>query len=337
MHNSPVRALLVFGEALIDDFPDQKIVGGAPFNVARVSACFGCAPLVITRVGSDANAQLVRNEMQRFDLDQRGVQTDLLHSTGLVRVHVEAPAHRFEILADQAYDYINTQQAELAVHDYLSVQASPGRPALMYFGTLAQRKKTSRNTLLGLLTASSGINYLDLNLRDGHYTQDEIFTSLLHADILKVNDDEMQILIKKFNPGYGAPDFRLRDLNDCRRLFEAMEHLLILFKLSAIIVTLGAHGYLYANEQGLQHNGYQAKPKPITIVDTVGCGDAFSSIFLAGLANDWPLAVTLQRAHAFAGAVCTIRGAVSNDMNFYLDWQKTWSGSNSTDVLIGPP
>ncbi len=27
--------ILVFGEALLDDFGDQQVVGGAPFNVAR--------------------------------------------------------------------------------------------------------------------------------------------------------------------------------------------------------------------------------------------------------------------------------------------------------------
>jgi len=335
MHNIPARALLIFGEALIDDFPDQKIVGGAPFNVARVSACFGGTPLMITRIGNDANAQLVKDEMQRFDLNQSGVQIDPVYPTGLVQVHVEAASHRFEIMADQAYDHIDNELAKTAADHYLNRPTVVNRPALMYFGTLAQRHSTSRDTLINLLTTRPSTNYLDLNLRAGQYTENEIMTSLLHADILKANEDELQILVKKFNPSAGILNCHLASPDAGNRYFEAMEHLLMRFKLSAIIVTLGPHGYLYANNQGLQLNGHQATPKQIEVVDTVGCGDAFSSIFLAGLINDWPLDETLQRAHEFAGAVCTIRGAVGNDLNFYLGWQKTWAQSQCTIAPIG--
>jgi len=268
-------------------------------------------------------------------LNRRGVQSDPIYPTGVVRVHVTATAHRFEILPDQAYDYIDRELASSAVQDYLNgLTVTDSRP-LMYFGTLAQRQSTSHNTLINLLTARPGTNYLDLNLRDGQYTEKEIVTSLFYADILKVNEDELQVLTEKFNPAAGMVNCDLSTPHACGRFFDVMEQLLVRFKLSAIIVTMGAHGYLYANDQGLQLNGYRSVPQQREVVDTVGCGDAFSSIFLAGLINDWPLAVTLQRSHDFAGAVCSLRGAVCNDMNFYLGWQKTWAQSNSTDTPAG--
>ena len=324
MNNATGGALIVFGEALIDAFPEQRIVGGAPLNVARVTASLGCAPLLLTRIGADHDAQLVRAELQRFGMDQSGVQTDPMHATGQVRVEIGPTGHQFHILPNQAYDYINHDLAELAVTGYLQ-QAGSTRLTVFYFGTLAQRQSTSHKTLINLLTSHAGINYLDLNLRNGQYTENEIRTSLFHADILKVNEDELQTLLEAFHPEAGQLGMDLFNLEICTAFFDAMHHLLALFELSAMIVTLGAQGYMYLNAQGVRVNGWQAHPKPIQVVDTVGCGDAFSSVFLTGMLHDWPLAATLQRAHDFAGSVCTIRGAVSDDLNFYRNWQSRWN------------
>jgi hypothetical protein len=59
---------------------------------------------------------------------------------------------------------------------------------------------------------------------------------------------------------------------------------------------------------------------PVQIVDTVGAGDAFSAVFLFGQMQGWPLALTLARANAFAGAICGISGAVPADISFYTPW-----------------
>ncbi|HJT50968.1 MAG TPA: carbohydrate kinase, partial [Nitrosospira sp.] len=37
--------VLLFGEILIDRFPDRDVLGGAPLNVARHLRAFGCAPV----------------------------------------------------------------------------------------------------------------------------------------------------------------------------------------------------------------------------------------------------------------------------------------------------
>jgi len=332
-------ALIVFGEALLDEFPNQKVVGGAPFNVARATAVLGCAPLMITRIGNDANALLVRHEMQRFGLDQIGVQTDTAHPTGVVKVHVGTGEHRFEIMPDQAYDHIECAPAVLALNHFLERQQGPQSPTLVYYGTLAQRHNLSHETLIKLLSAGRSTNYLDLNLREGQFTFNEIFASLFHADILKVNEDELQLLIRKYRPEAVQLNCDLTGQQAVDDFFEALQHLQLLFKLSAIIVTLGAQGYMYMNDQGVRLNGWQSETqqpqKPMQVTDTVGCGDAFSSVFLAGLIHAWPLDVTLQRAHAFAGSVCTIRGAVSADMGFYRDWQLRWGLQEYAEVPTG--
>ena len=48
--------LLIYGEALIDEFPQEKVIGGAPFNVARSLSLLGARPLMLSRLGQDASA-----------------------------------------------------------------------------------------------------------------------------------------------------------------------------------------------------------------------------------------------------------------------------------------
>ena len=62
-----------------------------------------------------------------------------------------------------------------------------------------------------------------------------------------------------------------------------------------------------------------------TVVDTVGAGDAFTSVILLGLALGWPSAVTLQRALAFGSAIVGQRGAIVRDIDFYRRHAQSWS------------
>ena len=317
-------SMIIFGEALIDAFPDNDRLGGAPFNVARTMRAFDSAALMITRIGADHRGQLVGHEMQRFELDQRACQTDQQHPTGVVQVAVEGGSHRFSIALDQAYDYIDSTQAQSAIDAYLMSQPGVDRQPVFYFGTLAQRHSISRQSLNRLIKANALTKYLDLNLRDGHYTQATISSSLQHADILKINEDELQILIRLFIVSVDDLCTRLTNKAACAAMFAALGQLMALFELGAIIVTLGEHGYVYLDAGGQEINGYALNPDAVDVVDTVGCGDAFSAIFLVGLLHCWPVEITLQRAHAFAAQLCTIQGAVSLDAEFYADWKKQW-------------
>ncbi|RZA25111.1 MAG: hypothetical protein EOP92_43550, partial [Lysobacteraceae bacterium] len=81
---------VVFGEALVDDFSTEQIVGGAPFNVARHLAAFMAPQLMITRIGNDAPGQAVRAEFERFAMSEAGLQLDAMEETGRVLVERSA-------------------------------------------------------------------------------------------------------------------------------------------------------------------------------------------------------------------------------------------------------
>ena len=305
------QTIAVFGEALVDDFGDHQVLGGAPFNVARHLAAFGQAVLMLTRVGDDANGGRVRADCARFGMTLAGVQVDAERPTGRVLVERSADggSHRFTILEDQAYDAIEAGPALAAIAE--------GQPDTLYFGTLAQRAPQSQRTLVRLMEADTAHRYLDLNVRAG-VTERCVYHSLRAADVVKVNEEELQDLFGWYTHLRPSTD----DMRDTE-VQSACATLLRIFNLQGLIVTLGPRGAVYFGAEG----GFVEAPPaamPGALVDTVGAGDAFSAVFLVGRARGWTLAQTLVRANEFAGAVCCIAGAVPPDLDFHRPFIERW-------------
>ena len=301
----------VFGEALVDDFGDRQVIGGAPFNVARHLAALGQDALMLTRVGLDENGARMRAEFERFSLPMAGLQVDAALPTGRVSVERHGDGgHRFTILPHQAYDAIEAEAAVAAM--------TAAAPATLYFGTLAQREPASRDTLARLLAATDACRYLDLNVREGQVTERCVFASLHAADIVKVNEEELQDLFGWYT------HMRLpTDDMACADVRHACATLLRVFNLTGLIVTLGPRGAVYFGADGAYH-ATPAPSAPVQLADTVGAGDAFSAVFLLGRARGWALDATLARANEFAGAVCGIVGAVPDDHAFYRPFIDRW-------------
>ena len=304
--------MLVFGEALVDDFITEQVVGGAPFNVARNLAAFGLAPRMITRIGVDKAGALVSAEFDRFGLSRDCLQVDDTEATGRVVVERTDGDHRFIILPNQAYDHI------APLPDSVAQGATT-----IYFGTLAQRTHGSRAALQQLLRASRAERYLDLNVRVGQVTERCVYESLREADIVKVNEEELQDL-------FGWYTHTRHDTADMNHpgLRSACASLLRTFSLTMMIVTLGARGAVLFQSDGPTIVSAPSAP-PVKLVDTVGAGDAFSAVFLLGRSRGWPLATTLARANEFAGAVCTITGAVPADLAFYTPYLACWARADA--------
>lgn len=296
------HTVVIFGEVLFDDFPDGAVLGGAPFNVAWHLQAFGMHPVVISRTGNDAQRERIIDNMQRWGMDTIGMQSDPLHPTGRVAVHEDDHGHRFEILAEQAYDYIHptiARMVELSVH-----------PRLLYYGTLAQRNKVSRRALAALLRSASVPRLLDLNLRAPWYDTRLINRSLESADIVKMSQEELVVLAKSL---------RLRGEDPVAH----GDALVKRFALDRILVTCGDEGSWLLDKQGMLARE-SAEVGDIKVIDTVGAGDAFSAVYITGMLLDWPIYITMQRASTFAAAVCGVRGATPQDPAFYDRFRNAW-------------
>lgn len=301
--------IAVIGETLADVFPDASVLGGAPFNVARALGAFGLAPLLVTRCGRDALGREVAAECARFGVRADGLQSDDSLPTGVVEVALTPQGHRFTIRPDQAWDAIDAGQA--------SAVLSAAAPAWLCFGTLAQRRATSRAAIHAALAAVPGKRLLDLNLREMPEQAEVAEQSLTRANWLKLNEDELLQLFRWFTPRRGtSAEWSMRAV-DAR-----IAHLAARFDLEQVIVTRGAAGYAAFNPRGICTAMGMAPT--VTVRDTVGAGDAFTAVLLYGLQAGWPLPATLQRASEFSAAVCTLRGAVADEPGFYRGFIERW-------------
>lgn len=295
-------SVILFGEVLADIFADRTVLGGAPFNVARHLMAFGQNPLLITRLGNDSLGEKVLDEMAQIGMEPLGVQCGNHYPTGRVQVHMKDGAHTFEILPEQAYDYIHPAIVRMTA---LAI-----KPKLVYFGTLAQRNEISRRALKVLLRSTRSAKFLDINLRAPWYEEKIIKQSLQFADIVKLNADELSILAEMF----GLPESEPQ-----RQAVELMSR----FDVAQVMVTCGQEGAWQLNRKGKRTEA-GVKNRAISLIDTVGAGDGFAAVCILGELLRWPAIEMLERANAFAAAICEIRGAVPGHADFYEPFIREW-------------
>ncbi|HEY8876335.1 MAG TPA: PfkB family carbohydrate kinase [Roseateles sp.] len=296
----PPFTVAVLGEALVDEFHDGAVAGGAPFNVARSLAALGAPALFISRIASDdENGRLVLDSARRYGLDSAGMQRDLQRATGRVSVHESPAGHRFEIHGDAAWDHIDAKAARR--------QLAEAAPAWLYFGSLAQREPVSRAALRALVKPFAGQRFLDLNLRAGTEARLLAAESLMLADWVKVNDEELAQLASWFDAA--APD-------DAGRAGALMAR----FALQRLVLTRGASGWRFYAPGGvlLAEGSGVIQPR---LLDTVGAGDAFTAMLLAGVALDRDLAATLALANRYAAFICGVRGPLPADPIALQPWR----------------
>lgn len=95
------------------------------------------------------------------------------------------------------------------------------------------------------------------------------------------------------------------------------------FTIDRLIVTCGGEGAWQLDGNGDVSSAAHGN-ESLSVVDTVGAGDAFSAACILGMTLSWPVTIALERATAFAAAICEIRGAVPEHREFYQPFFKEW-------------
>jgi fructokinase len=285
MSNSPL--VIGLGELLWDVFPDSRRPGGAPANVAFQASQLGCDGRVASRVGDDPRGREIVTFLEEKQLDTSLIQIDSAHPTGQVTVELTTGGQPdYTIHESVAWDFLEPAEELLAA----SAQAMA-----VCFGTLAQRRAVSRETIHQVLRGCRDdceIVY-DVNLRQRWYDVDWIRRSLDAASIVKLNSEEAQVL----SPLLGIAASNETDLAD--RLLETHH-------LSLVCLTRGAAGcLLVAAEETADVPG-----EPVDVVDAVGAGDAFTAALITARLEGWPLEATARFANAVGGLVASRAGAM---------------------------
>ena len=287
---------VIFGEVLFDCFPDgNSVLGGAPFNVAWHLQAFGLSPLMISSVGEDELGRKVQSAMRDWGMSTAGLQLDQEHPTGSVDIAFEQGEPRYTIVEHRAYDHISSA-------------ALPSLPkdCFLYHGSLALRNDVSRDALTALASQHRGPVFMDVNLRDPWWDRSFVLGLADAADWVKLNEDELVQL------GDGDGDLEVQ----AHTFMQAHD-------LVGLVVTLGEKGALAMTEDGKQASVEPART--LDVVDTVGAGDAFTSVLITGIINRWPLDSTIQRAQFFASQIVGRRGATVHDPAFYHPMISDWN------------
>lgn len=250
-------------------------------NVAFHLNNFGLRSRMVSRVGAD----VLGKELLTF-LSQKGVSTDLIQKdytfpTGVVNVILdEKGSPSYDIVRPVAWDYIHFNDSVLKALE---------NSDMLVFGSLAARNETSANTLLQMLDAAPK-KVFDVNLRPPYYRRELLETLLARTDILKMNDEELDII----SDWYALPRDEKERMADIRERFD----------LQGVLMTKGKDGALYFDDEGLHlQSGF-----PVKVKDTIGSGDSFLAGFLSQLLAGRPAKECLSFACATGALVATRSG-----------------------------
>ena len=266
------------GEALWDILPTEKKLGGAPSNFAYHARRLGYDAIAISAIGRDALGDEILETLSQKQLEYLMPRVD--YPTGTVQVTVDDKGiPSYEIKQNVAWDHIPfTPEMDAIARECKAV----------CFGSLAQRSEESRTTIQRFLDTVSKdcLKIFDINLRQQFYSRDIIEESLRRCNILKINDEELEIV----TPMLGKDKHQL--ITD--------------YQLSMLVLTCGTEGsYILTPDE----ESFLPTPK-VEVIDTVGAGDSFTGAFVASLLSGRSIREAHQKAVEVSAFVCTKAGAM---------------------------
>lgn len=290
------KYVIGLGEALFDCLPSGRKLGGAPANFAYHVSQFGFDSCAISAIGNDELGQEIIDTFDKVGLHYCLPKVD--YPTGTVQVTLnEQGIPQYEIKLGVAWDNIplTPELTNLAQH----AQA-------VCFGSLAQRSEVSRATIQHFLesTPTDTLKVFDINLRQRWYNREVIEASLHHCNILKINDEELDIVAPMLLSVTTDPTNLIAA--DKEKMVRVCRALIELYELKMLILTCGTNGsYVITKDKC----SFIDTPK-VEVADTVGAGDSFTAAFIAKILSG----ATIEQAHEVAvqvsAYVCTQSGAM---------------------------
>lgn len=274
------------GELLWDVLGEVEEIGGAPVNFTYHVNALGAVGIPISTIGHDDRGSRGLAELQKRGLETRAISLKDGIVTGYVAATIDEKgiaSYRFP--GEVAWDH-------LMANNYAEM-IQPKLDAIC-FGSLCQRSPVSRKTIenyLGTLHLKT-IKIFDVNLRQHYYSGEILHSSLERANIVKLNDEELEILA-------GLLEIQHREKKWLSVLIDR-------YNLDMAILTKGDGGSILQTP-----DAYSVHPGITTnIVDTVGAGDAFTAAATIGYLQELRLEEINEKANRLAAYVCSQQGAM---------------------------
>ena len=281
---------VVYGETIWDVFPEEQVIGGAPFNFAAHLAHLENETYLISAVGKDelgekALAMAVRH----------GIKPDLIqennYPTGACLVTLdEKGIPSYNVLTEVAYDHIEADNAVINTIQTLKTD-------MFYFNTLIQRSEESKNSLIRILNTCEFPEIMcDINLRKNCFDRDSLTLCMEKATIVKISDEE----------GHFLYDLGLLEKNETVLPYAVADRYP---NLKLVVYTLGKNGSVVLDTASdvLYESG---KPADVKVVSTVGAGDCFGATFASEYLKGGTIPEAIRAATERSNIVVSHREAV---------------------------
>ncbi len=289
-----------YGEVVWDQYPDKKFIGGAPFNVAFRLHSFGANVQMISAVGNDALGKEALAEIRNLGLDSSHIQRNdkptvkvevALNKKGSVTYTIPEPA-AWDTISWTENNVQAVTEADALVIGSLAFRSGIDVP--LDIDTLEENYTQIPENLeaIEVLIARSKYTVFDLNLRAPHYDIEIIVGLMEAADMIKLNDEELELIVM-------AMGIEGETLADELKMLSAMT------ETPTICVTLGADGAMLYHKGGIHtQEGFKTQS-----VDPIGAGDSFLAALLFGLLSGETPDDALEVACAIGSIVASKEGA----------------------------
>lgn len=278
------RPIIGIGEILFDLLPAGVQLGGAPANFAYHVCCLGGRGVAVSAIGKDKLGEEVKSILASKKLE--AVLPEVDYPTGVVEVSLdERGVPDYTIIEDVAWDNVPYTP---------EMKALASQAAAVCFGTLAQRNPVTRATVMNFIADMplDSLKVYDINLRQHFYSREIIEESLRVADILKINDEEIEVVSDILGLD-GSPE-------------EACRELIRRFGLRLVILTKGSKG----SEVITFGEKYSVECPKVKIADTVGAGDSFTAAFVNAFLRGESIEDCHRIANRISAFVCSRSGAM---------------------------
>lgn len=282
-----MNKVIAIGEIVWDCLPSGKQLGGAPLNFAFFAKELGADAYAVSAVGNDELGDETLSVATTTGVCLDYVQRNDLPTSRVLVTLNNAGIPQYEIVEGVAWDAISVADEALELVADASV---------ICWGSLAQRSEKSRESVLALLDAAPDtcVKVFDINIRQHYYTREIIEASLMRANILKLNEDELPLVAQMLGVEGNEKEVVLA--------------LMDIYSLKYLIYTHGADFSEVYSADG----EYSHVPTPkVSVADTVGAGDSFTAVFVTSLLLGKSMKESHELAVDVSAFVCTQNGAIN--------------------------
>jgi 5-dehydro-2-deoxygluconokinase len=282
-------------------------IGGSPTNIAVAASRLGLRVALLTAVGPDLVGDFVLAHLADEGVDTQYIPRKPGTHTGLAVVGVQPP-DRFPLV----FYRHNPADIWLDVDDVAAAPVEQTR-ALLLSGTALSRGDCADATLAAAQrAAAAGVTtYLDVDLRPDQWSDPESLRTalnrlLLSIDVVIGTEEEVYALLG------AAPETVFAGQRLTEAQIAELESLLPPFlatgKGHTLILKRSARGatVITAGKPAIDVAGF-----PVTVLNTVGAGDAFAGGLLYGRCQGWDWPASVRMGNACGALVVTRHGCAA--------------------------